>query len=143
MTTNKSMQTIQDNTLTMNPLGLPVNAISEELSDLELGTVAGGTGMTTQNPLYQHFAEEAKKLGPVVNFKFQMATAVPLMAGKSASLRRGAIATNPAPAEMPNTKGSANPFRNMPWSSAPDKPKAAPTTNAATIRGRCNSQIMV
>jgi hypothetical protein len=76
MTTNEIIQTVQaDPSIT-----------SEELNDFELDAIAGGTGMTTQNPLYQHFAEEAKKAGPVVNFKFHMATAVTLMGGKTASL---------------------------------------------------------
>ena len=76
MTMNETIQTVQADTATA----------SEELSELELDAITGGTGMTTKNPLYEHLAHKAEKQGPVVSFRFYMATAVELMGGKSASL---------------------------------------------------------
>ena len=77
MTTNETMQTVQADTAT----------VGEELNDFELDAIAGGNSTGTGNPLFKHFAEEAKKQGPVVNFKFHMAHAVTLMTGKTASLK--------------------------------------------------------
>lgn len=76
MTTSETTQAVKADTA----------IAGEELSDLELKEIGGGTFMTAGNPLYEHFKAQAEKAGPVVNFKFHMATAVTLMGGKSASL---------------------------------------------------------
>ncbi len=45
------------------------------------------------------------------------------------------VAPKAAPAETPINPGSANGFRNKPWSDAPDNANEAPTKPAKTTRG--------
>jgi hypothetical protein len=54
-----------------------------------------------------------------------------------------AIATNPAPAEIPSTNGSAKLLQSMPCNKPPDMPHAAPTITTARIRGNRRSQTLV
>ena len=51
--------------------------------------------------------------------------------------------TKPEPADIPNKYGLAKPFLSMPWRSAPDIPKAEPTSKEANNRGNLRSQIIV
>ena len=45
------------------------------------------------------------------------------------------IAPSAAPEDTPITAGSASGFRNSPWNSIPETPRAAPTSTARATRG--------
>jgi hypothetical protein len=60
---------------------------------------------------------------------------------KRLMLNRIAIeAPNAAPADTPRVYGSAKGFNNIPWNTAPDMDKPAPTMEAVKILGRRTSR---